>query len=749
MSLKDIGLKVAYDSDEDDILNSFYIPALSESVKYYRLTGFFSSSSLALSALGIINFINNGGEMKLVASIKINRRDKEAIEKGIEKPEEVISKFMTDGLDEMKNEFIKDHLAALAWMIATKKLEIKVAIMTDKSGSIACQEDIEKQGGIFHQKVGLLEDKEGNILSFSGSVNETAFGWTGNIENFDVFRSWVGGEIDHLSQKRKMFEKFWDGRTKRAIIYDMPDAIRDKIIQMAPRNLKEFKILSERITERLAKRNRETLDSKEDIETVTHIQEIKELNTKKEATIDISDILREYQKTSIDEWFKNDCRGIFEMATGTGKTEASIGCLNELIKKEKPLLIVVVAYGKNLVIQWIERLKKYGFSSIGADSDFPTWRIDLSKTMMGTSLSYKTYGIVVTSYQTFCSKDFVSLIKDFEGKLMIICDEVHHVGAEKLKDGLIDKYEYRLGLSATPERWFDEEGTAFVRSYFGKTVYKFSMKRAIEEINPLTEKTFLCGYRYYPIFVNLSTNESDEYIKITKKIAKRFAISKKNNNTDKIIENLLRQRANIIKNAEEKIDAFSKILDELKEHLKYCIIYCSGNQMNRCKDILNERKYIYHEFTQYQKSKKKISSEEMSREELIDGLAKSSDIGGYDILLAIKCLNEGIDIPSAKIGIFLESSSNPIEFIQRRGRLLRQTNDSRVNKHEAIMYDFIVIPTLLDESDEIYEMERKLIQKEFDRFVEFAHLANNSQEVFKRMENIINRYNLIVNIRDE
>jgi len=197
-------------------------------------------------------------------------------------------------------------------------------------------------------------------------------------------------------------------------------------------------------------------------------------------------------------------------------------------------------------------------------------------------------------------------------------------------------------------------------------------------------------------------------------------------------------KADIKKNAKFKIDGLEKIFQELGDNLTFCIIYCSGKQLEEVKRLLQKYHRIAHEFTQHQSS--------LIREKLLEEFESGRDKGGYDVLLAIDCLNEGIDVPKARIGIFLENSTNPIEFIQRRGRLLRQTDEEK----EAICYDFLIEPSFsgLDEGD-AFEQERKELQKEFDRFFEFAHLARNTREAMKKMERIINKYNLIINIRED
>jgi hypothetical protein len=240
MNLKDLDLKKAYDSDVDDVLNDFYIPALSNSIRYKRLAGFFSSSSLAVAAKGISRFISNGGYMELICSAKLRKSDVEAIKEAYENPTKVIEKMMLEDLNSLENEFIRDHVRALGWMIANNTLEIKVAVVIDESSKPIDEEKIEKYG-IFHQKVGILEDENGDNIAFSGSDNESATAWEENIEEFKVFRSWMEGEEPYLVADKEKFKKFWNGDARRTKVIDVPTAVKKKLIEMAPDNIEEVK----------------------------------------------------------------------------------------------------------------------------------------------------------------------------------------------------------------------------------------------------------------------------------------------------------------------------------------------------------------------------------------------------------------------------------------------------------------------------------------------------------------------------
>ncbi|WP_405293350.1 DEAD/DEAH box helicase family protein, partial [Methanobrevibacter sp.] len=279
MLLKNADIKFKYDSDKDNLVEEFYIPVLSNSIEYYRMSGYFSSSSLAISARGIADFIINGGKMKLLCNAQLTKEDYEIIEETNQNSVDYIQRLFIDDLHSIEDEFIKDHVKALGWMLANGFLEIKIAIPKDKKG-------------IFHSKVGILKDNENNRISFSGSDNETAAGWLYNIEEFKVFRSWDSGEEKYVESDLNTFNDYWNGITERTDIIDLPSAVKDELIEFAPISRKELVVISRKTR--------------------------KPIN------------LREYQEDAIDSWFAHDCRGLFEMATGTGKTITSLSAFKQL-----------------------------------------------------------------------------------------------------------------------------------------------------------------------------------------------------------------------------------------------------------------------------------------------------------------------------------------------------------------------------------------------------------------------------------
>ncbi|WP_410319831.1 DEAD/DEAH box helicase family protein [Methanobrevibacter sp.] len=667
--LKEVDIKFKYDSDKDDLVNGFYIPVLSNSVEYYRMSGYFSSSSLAISARGIEDFIINGGKMKLLCNAQLTKEDYEIIEKTNQDSVEYVERLFIEDLHNIEDQFIKNHVEALGWMLNNGFLEIKIAIPKDKKG-------------IFHSKVGVLKDNEGNAISFSGSDNETAAGWLYNIEEFKVFKSWDPGEEKYVSSDLDTFFEYWNGVTNRTKVIDLPSAVKKELIEFAPISRKELVVVS--------KRTRRPIN------------------------------LREYQDDAIDSWFAHDCRGIFEMATGTGKTITSLSAFKQLSSTKDKLVTVIACPQLHLIDQWIKDVENFHNGRIiKASSKEKDWKHKLSALSRDFYMGLEDKVVIMTTHDTLSSDFFIKKIKKIKSDKLLIVDEAHGIGSSKRLKGLIEDYNYRLGLSATPKRWFDEEGTQAIYDYFGDVVFDFDIRRALSDINPDTGKTYLTPYYYYPIIVDLTSEEYSEYRDLSTKIAQ--AIARKKHNNEKIsLSALCNQRQRIINNAENKYCEFRKLLKE-HEDIDKLIVYCSDKQIDKVQKILNEENIIpQHRFTHKESSSKTMKELFSERESILYNFEK----GNYRALVAIKCLDEGVDVPVAENAIILSSTSNPREHVQRRGRILRNAP----GKDYATIYDFLVFPK------EKTDIGSKIMKKEIKRYKEFAELAINSLDCLEILD---------------
>jgi superfamily II DNA or RNA helicase len=444
-----------------------------------------------------------------------------------------------------------------------------------------------------------------------------------------------------------------------------------------------------------------------------------------------------YQEEAVQKWQQSNKRMLLEMATGCGKTRTAIGCIKYLIDKDiKPFLVVIACPGNTLSVQWksdIDHLNICIEKSIMCDDTNPGWREDMKKLLIQLSVGYYRNSIIYTTHQTCSSPDFISYIKGLSRKVrtFFIGDEVHGLGARKAQKGLLNEYEMRLGLSATPSRWYDPNGSEVIQKYFGEVSYEFSIKDALRITNPLTGKPFLINYFYYPHFVSLTDEELTKYKNLTERIIK---LSGKNDESEQSkLERLLFQHffMPVGKSAENKYPELEVILDKIAPKIEDTIIFVSPDQINRVLCILARKGISAHSFTEKEGTR---PSEEFGGISERDYLIRQFKQKQYKVLVAIKCLDEGIDIPSARCAIVMASSTNPREYIQRIGRVIRQDK----NKGNAEIYDMIIRPNIPNGfSEDFIKMEQRIFRKEMDRVLELSENSLNNVNIVNQVYKII------------
>lgn len=660
-------LEFSYNSADDDIVREFYNRVLSEAVRYDRISGFFNSTSLAVAAYGMTNFIKNEGHMRLLCSAQLSSEDLNSINNS-DDLKDIIDKNFLNEFSNLKDEFVRNHVELLGWMIANDFLEIKIGVLKNQDG--------EYQGGILHSKKGILYDGDGESISFGGSVNETAFGWKINIESLDVFYSWKSPK-EYICSHEREFNNLWNGYSKSIEIIDVPEATRKKLIKIAPKNLEELKLVK---------------------------------NIKKE----IKPKLRDYQKVAVQSWINNDFKGIFSMATGTGKTITALSSLDYLYNKKNKLLTIIVCPQKHLLSQWEENIKKFNFSNnvLFASGDNKHWKQNLLSYIGDLNSNISSKLIIITTFNTFSSESFVEIINYYDGETFLIVDEVHGIGSLEFRKGLLEQYTFRLGLSATPAIEDDLERTDLVYNYFNNIIFEYDLETAIKN-------GFLTHYNYYPEFIDLNEDELKKYKVLTLKIAQIYSKKNKSINDEINLNKALIQRRNIINNAEEKMIFIKEFLIKNKD-IQDLIIYCTKKQMKIIENLLQELKISYSPFTG-EEGTKKDKNGLSQRDKILKYFAK----GHYQILLAMKCLDEGVDVPSTQTAILLASTLNSRQHIQRRGRILRKSPGKEI----ANIYDLIVFPNIKYETDAI----KTILLNEKVRYDEYAHLADNYIECSKKI----------------
>jgi len=713
--LSELDLKLKYRSSDDNMINDFYVPVLSNAILYERAVGYFTSSSLIEISKGIKGLVNNGGKIKIIASPKLEPEDIKAINAGYEKKKK-IKEALLKSINKPKNYFEKERLNIIAHLIADDFLDIKIATFESKQQFI----------GLYHEKFGIIKDNFYNKIAFTGSLNESSAAFNYNFESIDVYCSWISDESKkRVEEKEEDFKNLWDNKTNKLSIYDFPEAIKNRILEFKEEDINW------------------NIDEKESnyIHEPSKTYTIPEYYPKTPEEIEFYD----YQLEAINNWEKENYKGIFDMATGTGKTYTALGGVVRLYEKQKKLAIVIVCPYQHLVEQWVEDIKKFNMKPIigYSTSSQRDWKDRLSKAIFDYNLGIKDNFCFVTTNATYSSDYVQKQLDKISLNVLIIGDEAHNLGAKKISQKLKEGFDFRLALSATIVRNRDEEGTDKLLKYFGKRCIEYGLEEAIEG-------GYLSKYYYYPVIVNLTSHELKEYRRLTTKIAECL-ISK--NGRTQLSESgkfYAIQRARLIAGASHKLDRMKEIIEGKYKNDKHLLIYCGATtvedydysygeineeeirQITAVTDILgNQLDMKVAQFTSKEDS--------LERERIKDGFSRGDEI---QALIAIRCLDEGVNIPNIKTAFILASSTNPKEYIQRRGRVLRLSD----NKDYAEIYDFITLPRpigdLYNFPQEELNKDKSLIKNEINRIEDFSELSSNPHKGLELINKLKDIYNL-------
>lgn len=716
MSLQEIEIKSEYRSLLDNVARDFYIPLLSRAVSYKRAVGFFSSSSLVEISKGISGLVKNGGRIQLVASPYLSSDDIVAIKKGYEMRENIIKAAVLREMRDAADELERDRLNLLANLVADGILDIKIAFTED-----------ETEMGMYHEKMGIIADSIGNKVAFSGSMNESLAAMTLNYETIDVFCSWKG-EKDRTTAKENAFASIWNDCEPNIKIINFPE-LKDAIINRYRNAEPNFKI-----------------DKEEFGSGSNHT--FKVTSKRCGAVIPPSVTLHQYQKDAIDQWENQEYRGIFDMATGTGKTFTGLGAVARLCEAvDDKLAVFIVCPFQHLVEQWVEDINKFNIKPIigYSASVQKDWKKRLSDAIRDQKLKVrnKEFFCFVCTNATFSSVYVQTQVQKIRGSALLVVDEAHNFGSENLSNLLSNKFSFRLALSATIDRHNDEEGTTKLYDYFGKKCTEYSLERAIAE-NKLTK------YKYIPIVTTLNDYELQRYEELTFELGKCIIQGK--NGKLKLSERgkmIALARARLVAGAEDKIRKLEEYIAPYIDD-RHILVYCGttkvlseGQDFTSVDDddlrqidavtalLGNKLNMKVSQFT----SREDVSEREVLKREFAEGETLQT-------LIAIKCLDEGVNIPKIKVAFILASTTNPKEYIQRRGRVLRLAP----GKEFAEIYDFITLPRPLDEVHSItndqLKKETTLVKNELSRGEEFARIAMNMIEAEAVLDKIRKAYSI-------
>lgn len=707
--LSDVHFKHSYTSGYDEP-KDFFTEALIESCNFDLGLGFFSSSGIRSLSYGFALFIANGGKMRVVMNHILSKEDKEVIENGqkhlIEDFEDNILcdiKKLIETLSKEDEQFFR----CLSYLISVDRIKFLATIST--------------KGGLGHDKYGIFKDEKGNKVAFIGSANFSQSALELNGETITVFTS--PNDDNRIAEYQTLFDQSWENDTPHLIhipIEHVKTFIREKFPEAPLTNLIEEGInLRESIGmdndvlpkyyKPISKRILDKIELKEQEPRFPFPEE------------------RKIQIDAYNAWIGNGKKGMFAMATGSGKTVTALNCIRKQYKENGYYKAIIVVPTQALAIQWEHEAKSFNFQNIVSTHSDKDWKDVLSRYITRSLLDSTKSIILITTYATFNRNDIQSFLKKVRGAetFIYVADEAHNIGSQNSLKHLPEMINWRIGLSATPERIYDDLGTEKLYEFFDskppKYTYRYTMKQAIEE-------GILCHYDYYPIFIELTSSEMEEYERISDQLRKY--IDADTGKYKPNAERLLLKRKRIIHKAENKKIAISDLLEELKQKQKldYTFVFVPEGyepdySINDSYNIDQDDIHIIDEYAQM------FKEHGYSYHKYISGLDDAPSIlqnfadGDIQILLSMKCLDEGVDIPRAEHAIFCSSTGNPRQFVQRRGRVLRKCK----GKEKARIWDLIVTPpNILDESNKI---ERNLFFNEVKRIVNFAALADNQIDI--------------------
>ena len=693
MSLSDLTLSLVYDKAYSDVAKEFYLPCMRESSLYYRTTGYFSSGVFLIAWEALKEFLNNDGRIRIICSPKLSNDDKIALKEGQDsKDNPLLSQKLNQEFDELLNSNARTPAKLLCCLISRNILDVKLAVMDDGNS-------------IFHDKVGVFMDDYGNLVGFRGTMNETYKGLSsdGNSESVDVYTTFGDSASDKTRAELALssFISLWENRVSGIKVYDLPESIKNRFLEIS--NDENFEEL---------------------LYTVTHTNsDDREKPLRKDKRV-----LRPHQESALKYWYDHNRRGILEHATGSGKTFTALTAIRQALEREELPFITVPSV--SLLLQWKKELE-FALSDLqpsilmcGGKNESGKSNTNWKKTLpILTRPSVNTDKLIVLSVMATASSD--EFIEKFRGgdHVLFVGDEVHRLGSPEYRKILGIQTGPRLGLSATPKRYGDPEGTDALYAYFERTlVPTYSLSDAIND-------EVLTPYQYKPNTVLLNEEEQEKWNTFTKKIGMAYAVIR-NTNNQRTIDKLTKQirddrinRGRIIKQAAGKVPLAIKIIKEDYRDGQKWIVYCDNidQQMDELAQQLKKYPILkYHS--------------RMSHKER-EGVMEQFDLNG-GILLSVKCLDEGIDIPTVTHALIIASSKNPREFIQRRGRILRRAE----GKYISYLYDMIVLPFENMEEDE-NDKSLSIIETELARAITFGRGALSAKALVD-LNNIAIDYNL-------
>ena len=528
--------------------------------------------------------------------------------------------------------------------------------------------------GIYHDKLGILTDRVGNNVVFYGSPNSSANAYLNNYEKIRVVRDWIQGEGEAVRDEISEFDSMWENRNPYLEVFDFMESVKECILVVKEERSRGKKV-------------------KDPIE------------------------LYDYQKDAIQAWVDKGFRGFYVMATGTGKTWTAIYSAKRLLEEHKCLIVIAAPY-KHLVRQWAEDVNKLfpDAETVLISSENPQWYTISKRLVLSQQYHPEKQIILITTIKSFYSAKFEKVINLSDEEKLLIVDEAHRF--TQRPENLRRAYSYMLGLSATPINGKQNESGIALLDFFGGLAYNLPIEEALE-------RNFLVHYNYFPVYVTATSAEEENFNAISSNMAGCFRDGVLIDR-ERFVK-YVRARLRIMGMAEEKLARIKTFIDQIKEK-DHFVVYCGDGRLFDEQD--EEIRHI--QFVQNQMDDMGIRTSQFTANENMDRRMELVDMFNkqeIDALVAIRCLDEGINIPSIKSALILSSNDDYREFVQRRGRILRKYK----GKKSADIYDVVVLPSAMCPKMAIIELRR---------YYEYAKLALNKEERLAELQTLLSQYGL-------
>ena len=680
------GVRPLYMLPADPLAEEVLIPGFQSAGKVDCMVGFFSSEVLASLAPGLATYISGSeNSFRLIISPLLRAEDQAAIEDGLNSAEETADRILEELI--VTEDLLQRHtLKCLSWLLRERRIEIKVALMKD---------------ALFHPKVWLFENGS-DVVAAHGSSNVTYAGIRKNIEQIAISRSWQDANQRYITDKLGYeFGRLWENKDDNCLVIGMPEAVRQRLLRTysseTPPTEDELRALYGRAAG--------VPEEPEPYEPAS----VQHTEFAIPGWLQYEDGPFEHQSKAVAAWCAAGHRGVQEMATGSGKTITSMIGAHRLYEQDKPLLVVVAAPYVPLIEQWCDEISQFGLRPVNlttAGSAAKRAR-ELQKLKRRLRTGLSDVEVVVVSHDTLCTPEFLAAVEAFNCVRLLIADEAHNLGRPSFINNPPEFFEYRLGLSATPIRQYDEDGTEALFGFFGPVVFRFTLEEAIGRC--------LVEYDYYVHPVYLTAAEMDEWFDLTKKI-KQNAWRSDGGKPDEYLAKLLRDRRALLETASGKVSTLGTLLEEEDTgSLRHTLVYTSDkgpDQLDNVNRLLRDRNMLYHQLT---------AEETASREQTKRIIASFQD-GEIQVLTAKRVLDEGVNIPQICKAYILASTTVERQWVQRRGRLLRTC--SAIGKTHSVIHDLLALPPGMEQG--LDPDARTLVRSELRRAQEFAKLARNA-----------------------